>query len=226
MAGTLWGHKAAIAAYLMILLGVSGYALVVLWPSTSSSGGATGSATSVTIFGWSFVISEEQRLLLLVIVAGAIGSMVFGLYAEFLHIARADFESRWILWYLARPFIGAFFALVFYLVLRAGLVGAQTPTADVNAFGFAAISALVGMFSEEALAKLKSIAENLLTKAAPYAENYYTGEKVPASGKYLFVKHPPGTTCGDDHSHLIVSLNEGDPFPTPDCKQTAIWMRL
>jgi hypothetical protein len=56
-------------------------------------------------------------------------------------------------------------ALIFYLVLRAGLVSTQGGAADLSPFGVEAIGALVGMFSSEAAEKLRDVFETLLTKA-------------------------------------------------------------
>jgi len=62
--------------------------------------------------------------------------------------------------YLVLPFIGSALATVFYIILRGGLITGTA--AQVNFFGFAAISALVGLFSPEATEKLKQIFSTLL----------------------------------------------------------------
>jgi hypothetical protein len=61
--------------------------------------------------------------------------------------------------------MGGGLAVLFYLILRGGLVtGAAS---QVNFFGFAAISALVGLFTPEAALKLKLIFGTLLAQAQP-----------------------------------------------------------
>lgn len=43
-------------------------------------------------------------------------------------------------------------------------------TKEISPFGFAALAGLIGMFSEQAVLKLKEIAETLLTKPQPGAD--------------------------------------------------------
>jgi hypothetical protein len=53
---------------------------------------------------------------------------------------------------------------VFYLVFRAGLFS-PSMTTQVNPFGFTAIAALVGLFSEQAMEKLHGVFGSLLAPA-------------------------------------------------------------
>jgi hypothetical protein len=109
-------------------------------------------------------IDREIDLLLLVLLAGSLGS--------FLHIAPSfsDFmgnrtlKSTWAWWYALRPFIGAGLALVFYSATRAGLI---TSPATLNPFGVVAIAALVGMFSKDATAKLGEVFATLFKPSKP-----------------------------------------------------------
>ena len=222
------GGLALIALYLMAVLVGAGYVLLSLWPSAPPSSSPTPAAINVTLWPFSpFEVSEEVRVIGLVLVAGAIGSAAYGLYAEFVHVARRDFRFRWTLWYVARPFIGAFFGLIFYLALRAGLFSTGAPLSELNVFGFTALAALVGMFSEETLAKFKLIAESFLTKAEFFTEDFDTGEGAPADGTYVFVEHSEGVTCAIDHTGQTIDMKKGDPLPAaPQCGKKAIWMRL
>jgi len=67
--------------------------------------------------------------------------------------------------YITLPFNGALIALAFYLVVRGGFTA---PTTDIkaatNPYGLAALAALIGMFTEEAVLKLKQIAETIFAK--------------------------------------------------------------
>ncbi len=214
-----------IALYLMFVMVGAGYIFVTLWPSQPITSGAafTGNVT-VNLRFVSWTISEETRVLGLVLTAGVIGAVTYGLYAEFVHIVRRDFNRRWTLWYFARPFVGGFFALIFYLFLRGGLLSIGTSASQLNVFVFSAISALVGMFSEETLAKFKSIAESMLTKAEFIEEKYVTGEAVQNPGTYVFNRHSPGGTCSINHHGQTKTLEQGESFPkAPDCPDSAIW---
>jgi len=62
------------------------------------------------------------------------------------------------------PFAGCALALVFYLVVRGGFFSPQSSFQQTSPFGFAAFSALIGMFSSQAVLKLKDVAEVLLAK--------------------------------------------------------------
>jgi ABC-type cobalt transport system substrate-binding protein len=127
-------------------------------------------------------ISRDIDLMLLVLLAGALGS--------FLHSARsfADFVGNkrmagsWAWWYLLHPFSGAIMALVFYAAVRGGFLaitgGANMKASDLSPYGVTAIAALVGMFSNQATQKLADIFDVLFK---------------PSSGKEL--KNPlEGTT--------------------------------
>ena len=63
-----------------------------------------------------------------------------------------------------QPFVGTAIALIFYFVVRGGFFSMQSTANDTNFIGFAALAGLVGMFSDQAVLKLKEVAENLLTK--------------------------------------------------------------
>ena len=67
--------------------------------------------------------------------------------------------------YLLLPLNGAGLALLFYLIIRGG-ISSQTPITQSSVDGYAAIAALVGLFSREAQAKLKKIAESFFSTAA------------------------------------------------------------
>jgi hypothetical protein len=62
------------------------------------------------------------------------------------------------------PFVGGAMALVFYLVIRGGFFP-QAQISETNPFGFAAMAVLVGLFTEEAAVKLKSIATTFFASA-------------------------------------------------------------
>lgn len=111
----------------------------------------------------SFAISTslEERLILLVIVMGAIGSYIHAAtsFADF--VGNDDFIESWTIWYILRPFIGVGLALVVYAAIRGGLLllvtGGVTEASKINPFGVAAIAGLTGMFSKQAADKLNEV---------------------------------------------------------------------
>jgi hypothetical protein len=112
------------------------------------------------IFG-EVAVSKELQLVLLVIFAGALGSLVHALRSLSWYVGNRELMSSWIAMYGLLPFMGAALAVVFYLVIRGGFFSVQSGSAPVSLFGFAALAGLVGMFSEQALVKLKTVAETL-----------------------------------------------------------------
>jgi hypothetical protein len=83
------------------------------------------------------------------------------------YIGNRSLVWSWVPKYLIQPFGAAVLAVVFYLVIRGGFFSADAGSQHTSPFGFMALSAMVGMFSEQAVLKLKEIAETLLSKPPP-----------------------------------------------------------
>jgi hypothetical protein len=124
-------------------------------------------------------VNSDTQLLLLVMMAGAMGSTLHGLRSLYWYIGHKAAKSHWLPMYLVLPFSGAVLAVGSYLLLRGGLI---TPTAmdakasaagapEPNVYGFAALGFLVGMFSEHAVVKLKKVMETVLGDL-PQGANY------------------------------------------------------
>ena len=62
---------------------------------------------------------------------------------------------------LMLPLVGALGGTVFYIVLRAGLFSPSTSVSEASPFGFCAVALLVGLFSEQAMEKLRQVAQNV-----------------------------------------------------------------
>jgi hypothetical protein len=120
----------------------------------------------VYIFGWRWDIADEVRLLMLVICAGALGSLVHGLRSIYWYVGQRELVWSWIAKYLLLPVTGSILAVVFYFVVRGGFFSPRAGFQQTSPFGFAALAAMVGMFSEQAVLKLKEISETLLSKPA------------------------------------------------------------
>ncbi|MFN2491265.1 MAG: IPT/TIG domain-containing protein [Pyrinomonadaceae bacterium] len=124
------------------------------------------------LFGQKFQPTLEVRLLLLVLLAGAIGSYVHASSSLVDYLGNRTLISSWVWWYLLRPFIGMMLALLFYFVFRGGFItagvnqGGEAAASFINPFGIAALAGLVGMFSKVAADKLNEV---FLTLFAPKA---------------------------------------------------------
>lgn len=106
----------------------------------------------------------ETRLLLLVMLAGALGSLMHSLRSLYWYTGNRMMVWSWVGFYVLLPFTGAILAVIFYFVVRGGFFSPQASFENTSPFGFAALSALVGLFSPQATLKLKEIAETIFTK--------------------------------------------------------------
>ena len=165
------GIAVATAVLLAAILGVLGL-LIALWPPADAT-----SASRVAVFGHSFTLNQDQRLFCVVALAGALGGLLHSTRSLYWYVGNRALKRSWLTMYLCLPFVGSAMAVVFYIVLRGGLVPAQGGPGAVNVFGFAAVAALVGLFSPQAAEKLKQIFNTLLTPAEAGKD------QVPAPGK-------------------------------------------
>ena len=100
-------------------------------------------------------------LLVMVVFAGALGNCLHGLRSLIWHVGYRKLRVSWLLKYYLSPFVGAAMAVIFFLAVAAGF----TTNQGSNIFVLIGLAGLVGMFSNEASVKLKSIAEGLLAEA-------------------------------------------------------------
>ena len=136
-------------------------------PSPSSSATPQPEPVTISFFGRQYRLWDEQRLLLLVLLAGALGSILHDLRSVYWYIGNRSLVKSWLAMYVVLPFAGATLALIFYLVVRGGFFSPQSSFKETSPFGFAAFAALIGMFSPQAVLKLREVAETLLSKPKP-----------------------------------------------------------
>jgi len=95
-------------------------------------------------------------MFLLVAFAGFTGSMIHIATSFTNYIGSEKFKRSWILWYFVKPFTAAGVALLFYLVLKAGLLNFDGAN-GANPFGIVILSALAGLFTDKATLKLEEV---------------------------------------------------------------------
>jgi cytoskeletal protein RodZ len=127
---------------------------------------------NISFFGGRFNanIYLETRLLLLVMLAGSLGSLMHSLRSLYWYTGNRMMVWSWVGFYLLLPFTGAMLAVIFYFVVRGGFFSPQASFDNTSPFGFAALSALVGLFSPQATLKLKEVAETIFTKPGAGAD--------------------------------------------------------
>lgn len=106
--------------------------------------------------------AEDSTLedVLVTALAGAVGGSVSTILAYLAHASEEkDFEAAYIPWYLARPLLGLLLGLISFFLIKGGLLATipQIADKDFNNFGLAGIGSLVGMFSKNAVEKLKEV---------------------------------------------------------------------
>ena len=159
------GRVMAFGIYLIVLNLLLVYVLVKIWPGTVPP--APDDQVTFLWRGLSFHLFVETRYLLIVAVAGALGSYIHlaTSFADFLGNRRLFWSWGW--WYVLRPFIGVALAIILYFVVRAGLISGTSDAKTLNAYGVAAIAGMAGMFSKQATDKLREVFENLFRTEKP-----------------------------------------------------------
>ena len=162
--------------YFVCLAVVTFYVLIATWPVVDND---LNNFADARVFGFNLRASPDARLFITVVAAGAIGSLVHCLTSFADYVGNRTLRRSW-LWYLVlRTPIGIALALLFYVVLRGGLIAptlsSAAPNGDskshawtlLNPYGLAAIAAMAGMFSKQATDKLSEVFDTLFKTDSP-----------------------------------------------------------
>jgi large repetitive protein len=120
--------------------------------------------SSLPFFAWACSLDSGVRLILIVVIVGSLGALIHVARSFYWYVGNRNLKSSWLLMYFFLPFNGGGLALLFFLVSR-GVSSAQPAGIEPSVGGYAALAALVGMFSQQALMKLKQIAESVFSPA-------------------------------------------------------------
>jgi hypothetical protein len=151
----------------------------------------TSSDIAKAAYSYSCPPASDSDLFLLVVFAGALGGVLHGLRSFAWYVGLRSLVQSWTLMYILLPFTGATIAVIFYAVIRAGLLPVQ---ANKNtSVALIAIAVLVGLFSQQAAVKLKDIADAFLAKPAsgPPSETKPQGSLPPGGAPVV----KPGATA-------------------------------
>ena len=168
---------------------------------------------TIELFGVRLLtVDPETALLLLVVTSSALGSYIHAATSFATYVGNQRFTMSWTWWYLLRVFIGAALAVLFYFVVRGGLLSAQAESGAVNPYGVAGLAGLVGLFSKQATDKLREVFESLFRTAEGQGDDERKDKLTYPVPKALEVEPspiPPGAS--------IRLRLEGTGF-TPDSK--------
>lgn len=141
------------------------YLLYALWPVTGDS--STAWSAEFAVFGREAVkLSDDARLMLIVLATGALGSYVHSATSFVSYVGNRRLRLSWAWWYLLRPLIGLALALIFYFVIRGGLLSTTANPEELSVYGVAAVAGLVGMFSKQATDKLREVFDTMFRTQA------------------------------------------------------------
>jgi hypothetical protein len=120
--------------------------------------------SALPLFIWACSLDSGVRVILIVVIVGSLGALIHVARSFYWYVGNRNLKSSWLLMYFLLPFNGGGLALLFFLISR-GVSSAQPASIESSVGGYAALAALVGMFSQQALNKLKQIAESVFSPA-------------------------------------------------------------
>jgi hypothetical protein len=152
---------------------------------------------------WCYRTSFDERLILLVIIAGMLGSFVHGATSLADFIGNNKFNKNWTWFYLLRPAIGMALALVFYFVVRGGFLTTSGGAKDINPYGIAALAGLVGMFSKQATDKLSEVFGTLFRAKPGEGDDKRSGSLKPDGKAPTITDIQPSTVASGSANQTI-----------------------
>jgi hypothetical protein len=146
----------------MVALGLAMFAvLLTIWSAVekaSTPSSSSANSIEVSFFGWwTPTLSSGTVILLLVVVAGSLGSYIHMVTSFVDYVGNRKLTLSWTWWYLLRVFIGAALAVLLYFAFRGGLFSSSSQTNVVNPYGIAALAGLAGMFHKKATDKMEEV---------------------------------------------------------------------
>jgi len=127
--------------------------MIALWPESQH----LGDNSEVRLIWHKTSLPRESHLALIVIFMGLLGGVANDLYWLSRESASGELEARRFIAYFIHPWLAATVALIFYCVLRGGLISGPGSGKEVNAYGIAGVSGAVGIFAERVLSKLGGV---------------------------------------------------------------------
>ena len=158
------------------------YCLIKIWPSD----GKAPAITTDVMFGWTWTLSSDQHIVMLVILAGALGGVLSSLLKMQKYAGEGRLKWSWMLSYVVLPVSGALVAVTLYTVIRADFVNFNTDAAKIDVYGYMAVGFLSGLFANNVIQQLRTVAESLFEKESGDNESGTPGGDV--------VKTPAATT--------------------------------
>lgn len=144
------------------------YALWEFWPTGAVL--KSQEATPVHFLGIHRHITADVRMFVVVALAGALGGLLHSIRSFAWYVGHGELRWRWLPYYITTLVTGAGLSTIVYVVVRGGLFSSATATGDSNPFGFVAVGAIVGLFTEQALEMLRRVANDFFAAAPQGAD--------------------------------------------------------
>jgi hypothetical protein len=160
-------------------------------PQTEHRNIEVSDESEVDFFWFHFWFRYPVRILIIVMIVGTLGSLMHVVRSFFWYVGNRELKNSWLMMYLLMPFNGAGLAALFYLIIRGG-ISPQAPTSPSSLDGYAAIAALVGLFSQQAMEKLKQIADAFFSSVSPGRNSI----PAPAATTPIPIDPPDGPATG------------------------------
>src|SRR5205807_649651 len=116
--------------------------------ATEPKTGARAAALVTVNAPWAYRFATDWRLIVFVILMGALGSMLYFASSFVAYVGNRTFRSSWLWFYIARPFVGGALAIIFFFIASSGFLSSNASASNLTTIGV--IAALVGLFSDRA----------------------------------------------------------------------------
>jgi hypothetical protein len=123
--------------------------------------------------------ATDWRLLVFVMLMGALGSMLYFSSSFVAYVGNRTFRSSWLWFYVARPFVGAALAVIFFFIAGSGFLTSSASASNLMTIGV--IAALVGLFSDRAVRKLSDVFDVVLATKDDRADKLEEGKSADKS---------------------------------------------
>ena len=153
-----WAWVASLGILLM-LLGIALISLLIaMWPVVAdATTRPTGQERTFDWLGFTYHLTPDAALIVLVVLTSALGSFVHAATSFGDYVGNRKLRISWVWWYLLRLLVGSALAVIFYFAIRGGFFANNATSTEINPYGIAAISGIVGLFSKQATDKLREV---------------------------------------------------------------------
>jgi hypothetical protein len=190
--------RVAVIVIVVLCAAVVPVLLYLLWEFWPTAAILKVDTSPVTAFGIRRDVSTEVRLFIVVAIAGALGGVMHSTRSVAWYVGHQNLKWRWVPFYLLTIVLGAGLASIFYLLIRGGLFqGAGL--SDANPYGFTALGALVGLFTEQALVMLRNVATQVFAHAETGSDST---ELMATTGDAVNVGETTATLVGEVTSQV------------------------